>query len=173
MWRAFRVGVGSRKKALPMESTQQVTGIKVLKPFTHQTLQKASWKGQLLGGKIHYQRKMWGNVTAKKLQAPCFHVLRKGVLKSSTLTTTLSAMSTSAIASASTNFTGRCSTITSDCSGRRNAPLWKQKYQKPTRPPVLLPPTAPTACLVAGPSRQGSVVDLRKRWRTSFSSYFL
>ena len=166
MWRAFRVGVGSRKKALPMESTQQVTGIKVFKPFTHQTLQKASWKGQLLGGEIHYQRKMWGNVTAKKLQAPCFHVLQKGVLKSGALTTTLSAISTSA--SASTNFTGRCSTITSDGSGRRNAPLWKQKYQKPTRPPVLLPPTAPI-----GPSRQGSVVDLRKRWRTSFSSYFL
>ena len=137
-----------------MESTQQVTGIKVFKPFTHQTLQKASWKGHLLGGEIHYQRKMWGNVTAKKLQAPCFHVLRKGVLKSSTLTTTLSAISTSA--SASTNFTGRCSTITSNGSGRRNAPLWKQKYQKPTRPPVLLPPTAPTACIVAGPSRQGT-----------------
>ena len=153
-----------------MESTQQVTGIKVLKPFTHQTLQKARWKGQLLGGEIYHQRKMWGNVTAKKLQAPCFHT-QKGVLKSGALTTTLSAISTSA--SASTNFTERCSTITSDDNGRRNSPLWKQKYQRPTRPLVLLPPTAPTACLVAGPSRQGSAVDSRNRWRTSFSSYFL
>ena len=33
VWRAFHVGVGSRKNAPPMESTQQVTGIKVLKPF--------------------------------------------------------------------------------------------------------------------------------------------
>ena len=30
VWRAFRVGVESRKKALPIKSTQQVTGIKVL-----------------------------------------------------------------------------------------------------------------------------------------------
>ena len=33
VWRAFGVGAGSRKKALPLKSTQQVTGIKVLKPF--------------------------------------------------------------------------------------------------------------------------------------------
>ena len=112
-----------------------------------------------------------GKVTAKKLQARCFHVLRKGVLKSTALTTTLSVISTSA--STSTNFTGRRSAITSDGSGRRNAPLWKQKYQRPTRPPVLLPQTAPTVCLVAEPSRQGSVAGLRNRWRTSFSNYFL
>ena len=34
--------------------------------------------------------------------------------------------------------------------------LSKVKYQRPTRHPVILPPTAPTVCLVAGPSRQGS-----------------
>ena len=34
VWCAFHVGVGSRKNAPPMESTQQVTGIKVLKPFS-------------------------------------------------------------------------------------------------------------------------------------------
>ncbi|PFX13401.1 hypothetical protein AWC38_SpisGene22517 [Stylophora pistillata] len=33
IWRAFHVGLRSRIKALPMKSTQQVTGIKVLKPF--------------------------------------------------------------------------------------------------------------------------------------------
>ena len=33
VWRTFHVGVGSRKNAPPMESMQQVTGIKVLKPF--------------------------------------------------------------------------------------------------------------------------------------------
>ena len=33
VWRAFHVGVGSGKNAPPIESTQQVTGIKVLKPF--------------------------------------------------------------------------------------------------------------------------------------------
>ena len=33
VWRAFGVGAGSRKRALPLKSTQQVTGIKVLKPF--------------------------------------------------------------------------------------------------------------------------------------------
>ena len=33
VWRSFHVGVGSRKNAPPMESAQQVTGIKVLKPF--------------------------------------------------------------------------------------------------------------------------------------------
>ena len=62
-----------------------------------------------------------GKVTAKKLKARCFHVLRKGVVKSTALTTTLSVISTSA--STSTNFTGRRSAITSDGSGRRNAPL--------------------------------------------------
>ena len=33
VWRAFGVGAGSQKKAPPLKSTQQVTGIKVLKPF--------------------------------------------------------------------------------------------------------------------------------------------
>lgn len=64
---------------------------------------------------------MWGNVTAKKLRVPCFHALRKGVLKFTALTTTLSAISTSA--STSTNFHRRSSRITSDGSGRRSAPL--------------------------------------------------
>ncbi|PFX24658.1 hypothetical protein AWC38_SpisGene10718 [Stylophora pistillata] len=105
---------------------------------------------------------MWGNVTAKKLQAPRFHVLRKGVLMSTVLTTNLSAISTSA--SARTNFTGKCSMIILDGNGRRNAPLLKQKYQRPKRPPVVLPttaPTAPTVYLVAGPSRQGSAPGLQ------------
>ena len=52
---------------------------------------------------------MWGKGTVKKLQAPCYHVLRKGVLRSTALTTTLSTISTSA--STSTNFTGRRSMI--------------------------------------------------------------
>ena len=127
----------------------------------------ASWWKNPLSAKDVRER------NCEETASALFSCPEEGCSKSSTLTTTLSAISTSAIASASTNFTGRCSTITSDGSGRRNAPLWKQKYQKPTRPPVLLPPTAPTACLVAGPSRQGNVVDLRNRWRTSFSSYFL
>lgn len=42
VWRAFRVGVGSREKALPMKSTQQVVGIRGLKLLVHQTPQKAS-----------------------------------------------------------------------------------------------------------------------------------
>ena len=104
---------------------------------------------------------MWGNVTVKKLQAPCFHVLGKGVLKSTALTATLLAISTSA--SISTNFTGTRSTITSDGSGRRSAPLWNKKYQRHKT----------SSASTANNSNSGSAVGLRNRWRTSFSSSFL
>ena len=116
VWRAFRVGVGSRKKALPMKSTRQVTGIKVLKPFrapgrAKGALKKpASWSRNQLSARYAGKR-----ITAKKLKAPCIHVLTRGVLKSTAPTAPLSAILTSA--STSTNFTGRRRTITSDGSG--------------------------------------------------------
>ena len=116
VWRAFHVGVGSRKNAPPKESTQQVTGIKVLKPFRAPDTAKGTLKKPAFRLRNPPSAKDVRERNCDETASALFHVLRKGVLKSNALTTTLSTISTSA--STSTHFTGRRSMITSDGSGR-------------------------------------------------------
>ena len=122
VWRAFHVGVGSRKNAPPMVSTQKVTAIKVLKPFRAPDTAKGTFKK--LASRLRNPpsakdvREMNCEETASALfscpQEGCTKVYRSNHYLINHLDFGKHQLK---------NFTERCSMITSDGSGRQNAPL--------------------------------------------------